>query len=61
MGRILVASSNFMCWPVDAETLEALACSHYDPWVWIDPRPNFTETITESEWLKRKAALQKGE
>ena len=59
MDRILVISNTFMCWPVDAVTLESLACSSYDPWVWFDSQPDFIEKITEGEWLRRKAALSK--
>ena len=58
MDRIRVVADNLMCWPVSAATLEALACSCYDPWARSDPGPEFVETISEGEWLKRKAALR---
>ena len=54
-GKIKVVCADMMCFPVDPQTLEALACSSYDPYAISDPDPEPVETIGYFEWLKRKA------
>jgi len=58
MDRIKVVGPDMMCWPVDAVTLEALACSHYDPYAWVTPDPKYTETISMHEWYDRRKQLK---
>ncbi len=53
-GRIKVVGADLMCFPVDPQTLEALACSTYDPYALKDPDPEPVETIDACEWLRRK-------
>ena len=54
-GKIKVVGENLMCFPADPVTLDALACSTYDPWAISDPDPMPTETISCGEWNKRLA------
>lgn len=56
-GKIKVVGDDKMCFPCDPTTLNATACSTYDPYVWIDPDIEPIETISHSEWLRRKNAL----
>jgi len=53
-GKIKVVGIDFMCFPVNAVSLEPLACSCYDPYAWIDPDPYAVETISVGEWNKRR-------
>jgi len=55
-GRIKVVCTDWMCFPVSPKTLEALATSCYDPWA-FNPDQTPIETISYSEWLRRKNAL----
>jgi hypothetical protein len=45
--RIKVVCPDMMCFPVDAKTLEPLACSCYDPYAWSDPDHDAIETISQ--------------
>lgn len=56
-GRIKVVGNDYMCFPVDLFTLEALAQSCYDPYAWVDPDPEPTETICLAEWSQRRQAI----
>ena len=58
-NRINVVCNGMMCYPVDAETLEALRTTCYDPWAISDPKPDYKETIGEAELYRRRAALIK--
>ncbi len=53
-GKIKVIGPDLKCFPVDKDTLEALACSVYDPWAYLAPDPLPVETISYAEWLRRK-------
>jgi len=48
-AKIYVGGIDRMCFYIDAETLEPLGRSSYDPWVFSDPLPNI-ETITVNQW-----------
>jgi len=52
--RIKVVCEDKMCFPVHPETLEALACSCYDAYALSDPENGPIETISHTEWLRRK-------
>lgn len=52
-GKIKVVGCDLMCFPVDPVTLNALACSSYDPWAIRDPDPEPIETISCGEWNRR--------
>lgn len=56
-GMIKVVCSDLMCFPVNPISLEATACSCYDPWALSDPDSIPVETISYSEWLDRKNQL----
>ena len=57
-GKIKVVGYDFMCFPVRASDLEPLSCGCYDPYALIDPDPEPLETISISEWNKRRVKLQ---
>lgn len=52
--RIRVVGEDRMCFDIDAETLEPLGVSRYDPWALSDPLPGYTETIHINEWSVRR-------
>jgi hypothetical protein len=52
-GKIKVVGVDLMCWPVNPATLEATACSTYDPYAWCDPEREPIETISHDEWTRR--------
>jgi hypothetical protein len=53
-GKIKVVAGDKMCFPVNPETLEPLACSLYDPYAWSDPEWGPIETISIEEYRRRK-------
>lgn len=53
-GKIKVVGHDLMCFPVCAQTLEALSCSCYDPYAWSDPDKYCIETIGIGEWQLRR-------
>lgn len=48
---MLVAGPDRMVFPVDEVTLEPLACSCYDPWIFSQP-PAGEKVIGLGEWAK---------
>ena len=57
-GKIKVIGTDFMCFPVNPKTLEAISVGYYDPYAICDPDPDPIETIDYSEWLCRTNAKQ---
>lgn len=51
-GKIKVVCADMGCFPVNAKSLEALACTVYDPYAWSDPE-DAVETISYEEWVQR--------
>lgn len=43
------------------ETLDPLACSSYDPYALTDPDPCPVETISSSEWNRRRIIKEFGD
>jgi len=60
-GKIKVVGSDKMCFPVNPETLEPLACSSYDPYAWSNPEKEPIETISIEEYWQRKNQKEKQE
>jgi hypothetical protein len=50
--RLIVRCADRMCFPIDAQTLDPLACSSYDAYCFIDPHPN---TIDYADWVTRRS------
>lgn len=48
---IEVVCPDMMCFKVDAETLEPLTCSYYEPAAWADPRG---PQMSYDEWLQTR-------
>lgn len=57
--KIKVICTDLQCFPVHAKTLEPLACGCYDPWAITDPEHDPIETISHSEWCRRRWELMK--
>jgi hypothetical protein len=53
-GKIKVVCESLDCFPVDPKTLEALSTGCYDPCAISDPDPEPVETISASEWNRRR-------
>ena len=58
--KINVVCCGMMCFPVDADSLEPLRTTCYDPWAISHPEPQYKETIGEAELYRRRAALGAG-
>ena len=53
-GKIKVVRVDLLCFPVDPETLEPLACGVYDPWAFTDPDDDGSiEVISDAEYKQR--------
>jgi hypothetical protein len=53
-GKIKVICNDLMCFPVNPTTLEPLSCESYDAYAITDPDSEPVETISHSEWCKRR-------
>lgn len=54
-SAIEVVCEDMMCFKVDAQTLEPLTCSYYEPAAWNDPRGpqmSYSEWLTTRPWNK---------
>jgi hypothetical protein len=55
--RVKVVCPDLMCFPAHPKTLEAEACSCYDAYALTDPDSEPVETISLSEWQRRRDVL----
>lgn len=53
-GKVKVVGEDYMCFPASVTTLAPLSCGCYDPHAWSDPDPDPLETISISEWQRRR-------
>lgn len=53
-GKIKVISADRMCFPADPITLEPLGTEVYDAYTYSDPELGPVETISHSEWCRRR-------
>ena len=53
-GNIKVVAEDLMCFPVAVGSLAPLSCGVYDPYALSDPDPTPVETVSISEWQRRR-------
>jgi len=58
-GKVKVVCDDMMCFAARLGDLEPVSCSTYDPYALSDPDTEPRETISLSEWYRRRDEMQR--